>query len=214
MHNKQKIECLLKEESLHTLCTRAEDMFSSEVFSKKCAVFDIDDTLISEHSYPIKEVILLLQFFKTHSCPIALVTARHSSMRKITIDELKGAQVVLGRDYKPEDLFFCPDAYRKDFVKISEWKQSARKFLSLKYGGILCTVGDQWTDLIKIKEDNDRYRLDKSHNTQMFPYLLFRLYDGISSYGIKLKSDPIVSPKFVMIHVGDSDLQTKIIFKE
>jgi len=137
-------------------------------------------------------------------------------MRKFTIDELKGVHIIQGRDYAPEDLFFCPDAYRVSFVKISQWKQSARKFLKNKYGSVLCTIGDQWTDLIEIKQETERARLDEAYSTSLTPYLLFKLYDGICSYGIKLKSDPIIEPKFVIFKVGQqsSQSQSQVYFTE
>lgn len=179
-----------------------------------CIIFDIDDTLVSENSYPIIDVVNLLKFCKSLGCKIGLVTARHSSMRKFTIDELKGIQVLQGRDYDPEDLFFCPDSYRISFVKISQWKQSARKFLKNKYETVFCTVGDQWTDLVEIQNEKERSHLDEAYNTQFTPYLLFKLYDGISKYGIKLKSDPTIDPKFVMIKLGEARLQSKVFFTQ
>lgn len=137
-------------------------------------------------------------------------------MRKFTIDELKGVQIVQGRDYAAEDLFFCPDSYRINFVKISQWKQSARKFLKNKYGSVLCTIGDQWTDLVEIHNEQERSRLDEAYSTRITPYLLFKLFDGISKYGIKLKSDPVIEPKFIMLKSPQaySQCQSKVIFTQ
>jgi len=166
--------------------------------SSTCIIFDIDDTLISEDSYPLLEVVSLLKFCKMQGCAIGLVTARHKSLRKITGDELKGVKIIEGEDYVSEDLFFCPENYRTSYVKISQWKQSARKFLKNKYKHVFFTVGDQWTDLIEIQDEQDRTRLDQAYSTEITPYLLFELYDGICTYGLKLKSYPTVQPRYTM----------------
>jgi hypothetical protein len=195
------MECLDKQENATKLISMLEDLVidSKLSSSKHCVVFDIDDTLISEDSYPIHDVIGLLKMFKKHGCLIGLVTARHPSMRKATGDELRGVNILQGVDYEPENLFFCPEDYRSSFVRISQWKQSARKFLKNKHGPVFCTVGDQWTDLIEIHAEDERSFLNNAYGTDVNPYLLFKLHDGISSYGLKLKSSPIVLPKFTMV---------------
>jgi len=198
-----KMQCILKKEDLNFIISKTQtsliEFLSSSNRQSTCIIFDIDDTLISENSYPIKDVIDLLKFCKQRGCVIGLVTARHKSLRNITRDELKGVQIIEGEEYAPEDLFFCPENYRTSYVKISEWKQSARQFLKNKYKHVFCTVGDQWTDLIKIKNEEERERLDEAYSTQYTPYLLFYLRDGISMYGLKLKSYPVVKPKFTVL---------------
>jgi hypothetical protein len=183
---------------------------------KKCVVFDIDDTLLSENSYPIMEVVKLLKFVRAHNYAVALVTARHISMRKFTILELNAIDIKETRDYLPEDLFFCPDSHRTSFVKISQWKNSSRKTMKHKYSSVFCTVGDQWTDLVEIKEEKERQNLDIAYFTSAYPYLLFKLYHDHAEYGLKLKSDPIIPPKFVVLKVGnESELtQSKLIFNQ
>jgi hypothetical protein len=209
------MKCLDRREEISALVTEVQLRVADSLRTGGgCIVFDIDDTIISEESYPLAEVIALLKFSKKNGCAIGLVTARHRSMRKITGDELKGVQILEGQDYLPEDLFFCPDAYRTSYVKISQWKQSARKFLKNKYKNILCTVGDQWTDLVEIKDELERKRLDEAYSTQITPYLLFELYDGISMYGLKLKSNPIIVPKYnVLKSMPSPETTTQIDFE-
>jgi hypothetical protein len=205
------MKCIDRREELSWLVTEIQIRIA-ESFQKglgqTCIVFDIDDTLISDESYPIADMVSLLKFAKKNGCAIGLVTARHRSMRKITGEELKGVHILEGVDYAPEDLFFCPDSYRVSYVKISQWKQSARKFLKNKYKTVLCTVGDQWTDLVEIQDELERKRLDEAYSTQITPYLLFELYDGISMYGLKLKSNPIIEPKFKVVSSPPSGEKT------
>jgi hypothetical protein len=200
------MECIDKQETAEKLISQLEDrLIQTQVTPNKLvAVFDIDDTLISDESFPIADVIFLLKTCKKFGCTIGLVTARHTSMRKVTIDELKGVNILENVDYLSEDLFFCPEDYRSSYVKISQWKKSARKFLKNKYGPVFITVGDQWTDLIEITNEEERHFLNDAYGTEQNPYLLFILHDGISSYGLKLKSSPIVLPKFTIVHGGSS----------
>jgi hypothetical protein len=204
------MECLDKQQSAEKLILALEDRLAEaqSTPTKLCAVFDIDDTLISEESFPISDVIALKKTCLQFGCTIGLVTARHPSMRKVTIDELRGVNILDGIDYAPEDLFFCPEDYRSSFVKISQWKKSARKFLKNKYGPVFVTAGDQWTDLIEISSEEERKFLDDAYGTDINPYQLFKLHDGISSYGLKLKSSPVVLPKFTMVQGYGSAPQT------
>lgn len=196
------MKCMDRREDLNSLVTDIQVRLADSVrngLGPTCIVFDIDDTLISDESYPIADVVSLLKFCKTQGCAIGLVTARHKSMRKITGDELKGVHILEGQDYLPEDLFFCPESYRTTYVNISKWKQSARKFLKNKYKSVFCTIGDQWTDLVEIQEELDRKRLDEAYSTQITPYLFFELYDGISMHGLKLKSNPNIIPRYNVV---------------
>lgn len=212
----KRIECLQKHEYANELVKFLENLMIEQNDQKGCIVFDIDDTLVSQESYPLQDIVRFLHFCKKQGFIIALVTARHSSMNIITKVELQGINIIQGRDYKAEDLFFCPDSYRVSYVKISQWKQSARKFLKNKYKTVFLTVGDQWTDLITIKDEKDRRHLDQAYSTFTHPYLVFKLYDGIANYGFKLKDSPVVEPKYVLLKVGrnSSKLQSKIIFNE
>jgi len=197
----KKMECIHKKEKLTDLINDAKLLLIETLQSlgqSTCVIFDIDDTLISENSYPLVGVVDFLKFCKEKGCAIGLVTARHKSLRDITGDELKGVKIIKGEDYAPEDLFFCPQEYRTSYVKISQWKESARLFLRNKYKHVFCTVGDQWTDLIKIKDEDERKRLDEVYSSQITPYSLFLIHDGISKYGLKLKSDPTVKPKYLV----------------
>jgi len=205
------MRCIERQEHLNSLVTETQSRLIETLRSlggrSTCIIFDIDDTLISEDSYPLLEVVELLKFCRQKGCAVGLVTARHKSMRKITGDELKGVKIIEGIDYAPEDLFFCPEEYRTSYVKISQWKQSARLFLKNKYKHVFCTVGDQWTDLVEIKDEMDRERLDLSYSTEITPYLLFELTDGISAYGLKLKSYPKIKPKFTIFQNNKKRIQ-------
>jgi hypothetical protein len=158
---------------------RAEPQENSYV-----VIFDIDDTLVREDSSPIKEVIDLLGSFVKMGCVIGLVTARHESMREFTIQELTDVGIT-PQVYKGEHLKFCPQEYRTIFTSISKWKQSARYFIkSNTKRKLLCTVGDQWTDLITIESDRERALLDDAYGSDKLRFV--RLNDNLCLFGIKL----------------------------
>jgi hypothetical protein len=156
-----------------------------------CVVFDIDDTLVRDdadseqrHSTAIAEVCSLLFMFHRMKCTIGLVTARSSSMREETIAELARLNIDYSI-YDASNLLFCPEEYRKSFTDISQWKQSARYFIKTHTKRkMLCTIGDQWTDLITIKDDSYKKFLDEAYGANKLR--LVRLHDGISYFGIKL----------------------------
>lgn len=152
--------------------------------TKYVVVFDIDDTLVRENSDPIREVIRLLGKFVAMGCVIGLVTARHESMREFTIQELSDVGIT-PQIYRGENLKFCPQEYRTSFTSISKWKQSARYFLKANTRRkLLCTVGDQWTDLITIESDRERSLLDDAYGSDKLR--LVRLNDNLCMFGLKL----------------------------
>jgi len=157
-----------------------------------CVVFDIDDTLVRDisvdeskrRSNAISEVCSLLFMFHRMKCVIGLVTARSSSMREETISELARLNIDYSI-YDASNLLFCPEEYRKSFTEISQWKKSARYFIKTHTKRkMLCTIGDQWTDLITIKDDSYKKYLDEAYGANKLR--LVRLHDGISYFGIKL----------------------------
>lgn len=150
-------------------------------------VFDIDDTLVREDSAPLPEVISLLKQFAASNYVIGLVTARHESMREFTLKELATVGITYSI-FKGENLMFCPQQYRTSFTSISKWKQSARYFLKTNTKRkLLCTVGDQWTDLITIESDRERDLLDNAYGPSTLR--LMRLNDGLCIFGIKLPTE-------------------------
>ena len=156
-------------------------------------VFDIDDTIVRKNSDALPEVLELLFMFHSMGCIIGLITARHNSMREFTVKEL--AALNIDNDvYEGENLLFCPQDYRSSFTSISKWKQSARYFLkSSTRRRLLCTVGDQWTDLITIENDRGREELDSAYGAGTLR--LMRLNDGLCEFGIKLPNEQVDEQK-------------------
>jgi hypothetical protein len=159
-------------------------------------VFDIDDTLVRDDSASLPEVVALLKQFAASKYVIGLVTARHESMREFTLKELAAIGITYSI-FKGENLMFCPQQFRTSFTAISKWKQSARYFLKVNSKRkLLCTVGDQWTDLITIESDKDRAMLDDAYGPSTLR--LMRLNDGLCIFGIKLPSEDAPSPSFTI----------------
>jgi hypothetical protein len=152
-------------------------------------VFDIDDTIVRKNSDALPEVLELLFNFHSMGCIIGFVTARHDSMREFTIKELAAINID-NTIYQGQNLLFCPQEYRNSFTSISKWKQSARYFLkSSTRRKLLCTVGDQWTDLITIESDRERSMLDNAYGASTLR--LMRLNDGLCEFGIKLPNEEV-----------------------
>jgi hypothetical protein len=150
-------------------------------------VFDIDDTLVRDTSEPLPEVVALLKHFASLKYVIGLITARHDSMREFTVKELFSLGITSDM-FEGENLKFCPQLYRTNFTSISKWKQSARYFLKNRYKRkLLCTVGDQWTDLITISSDKERAMLDEAYGASELR--LMRLNDGLCIFGIKIPTE-------------------------
>ena len=83
---------------------------------------------------------------------------------------------------------FCPQQFRSSFTEISRWKRSARYYLKVNSKRkLLCTVGDQWTDLITIESDKERSMLDDAYGPSTLR--LMRLNDGLCIFGIKLPTE-------------------------
>jgi len=160
-------------------------------------VFDIDDTLVREDSKPLPEVVALLKQFAASKYVIGLVTARHESMREYTIKELANVGITYSL-FKGEHLMFCPQQFRSSFTEISRWKRSARYYLKVNSKRkLLCTVGDQWTDLITIESDKERSMLDDAYGPSTLR--LMRLNDGLCIFGIKLPTEE--SPESETSHI-------------
>jgi hypothetical protein len=87
-------------------------------------------------------------------------------------------------------VMLCPEYARKTMATVSEWKSLARQNIANHNGApITLTVGDQWSDLIQIKIDDDLTTLDDTFATPECPYVLVRPNDGISLLGLKLKAE-------------------------
>lgn len=157
-----------------------------QVLDTALIVFDIDDTLIREDNTPIPEIVNLLHRLRQLNAKIFLVTARHPSIRDMTIAELENIGITSPLHY--DELLLCPQEYRKHMKSIGDWKKSARQRIANKYRiPILLTVGDQWTDLTNVKSIKELQQLDIAHGVEHTPWILVRLEDGIGFFGLKLK---------------------------
>jgi hypothetical protein len=143
-------------------------------------VVDIDDTLIfddgrSTPNVQVKELIaaLLAKQYKVH-----LVTARlhDADMVRATKQELKK----LGIEYT--SLKLAPAKAREDSASISEWKALQRK----AHAPVALTVGDQWSDIVRLESDDDLVKLDYTHGVHKTPWILVDPEDGVTSLGFKL----------------------------
>lgn len=145
-------------------------------------VFDIDDTLVRSDSKPLTEVVKLYKDLAAMQAKIYLVTARHPSMRKETITELESIGIT-SNDY--EKLLITPSQYRTDMKKVGEWKFFARQSIAIQHGApIALTVGDQWTDMFKISEE-EMFLLDEAYPQ---PFVFGFVKDDISLMFLKLKN--------------------------
>jgi len=143
-------------------------------------VFDIDDTLIfdDDRATPNIQVKHLLEVARAYGCKIRLVTAREKSPEVLrwTRQELKRHGITY------DSLALAPKRSRNSMADVSRWKASERQ----KYAPILLTVGDQWSDIIVLQNDDDIDALDKVLKTVDSPWLLVRPHDNIAEYGLKL----------------------------
>ena len=148
-------------------------------------VFDIDDTLLRNDSSHVHEVVKLYNRLKGLGAKVFLVTARSATMTSYTNKELKKMDIT---GY--EQLMLCPEHMRKSMVTVSEWKSIARQNIANHNGApITLTVGDQWSDMVQIRTENDLTVLDSTFATPECHYVLMQPDDGISLLGLKLKAD-------------------------
>ena len=166
-------------------------------------VFDIDDTLIfdkGDDGIPNHALIDLLVLLVAEGVRVILVTARSRSVdnEQWTRDQLKKMGI---RDYA--DLQLAPDKDRKTMAAVSAWKLRMRQAAAQAAGApVILSIGDAWSDLVQLRNDDDFDVLDdelavraaqdglasdKSH------WAIVRPNDGLSCWGIKLKSDPFGS---------------------
>lgn len=145
-------------------------------------VFDIDDTLVRNDGQALREVVAMFKKLKALGAKIFLVTARHPSMRKQTITELEA----IGIEQKEyESLMITPAQYRTDMKKVGEWKFFARQSIATRYGApIALTIGDQWTDIYKVSEE-EMFLLDQAFPQ---PFTFGFVEDGVTLMFLKLKS--------------------------
>lgn len=70
-------------------------------------------------------------------------------------------------------------------AKVSKWKEDERKRFGKLNGGIVgLTVGDQWSDIVLMKSDEDFEKVDAKFPS---PWTIVRTNDKISIWGLKLR---------------------------
>ena len=154
---------------------------------RQLVVFDIDDTLLNDHSAPLKETIQLLKRLRQLNARVFLVTARHPSTRNETVEELKSIGVYPDKDY--DELLITPIHARVSMKHVGDWKKAARQSIANKFQmPILLTVGDQWTDIVPVESERELYSLDAAFGTRYTPWVLLRISDGIGVLGLKLRA--------------------------
>ena len=172
-----KFKRIASDNLVRKLC-RAISMRSNDLL----VVFDIDDTLVRDDSTPLPEVVMLFRKLRRIGSKIFLVTARHPSMRKQTVTELQS----IGIDpMMYESLMITPKEYRTSMKKVGEWKFFARQSISTRYGApIALTIGDQWTDVFKVAEE-EMAQLDQAYPQ---PFIFGFVEDDYTLMFLKLKS--------------------------
>jgi len=151
--------------------------------SSKEIVFDIDDTLIFDDNRKKPtvnaQIIALLTYLHKMGYKIHLVTARldDEEMRQVTNDELTKIKIP-----KWDSLSLCPEMYRESGVTISKWKASCRQ----RVKPVALSVGDQWSDLIILQNEEHFDFLDSYHNVEKYPWVVIEPEDGITFLGLKL----------------------------
>lgn len=151
-------------------------------------VFDIDDTL-KFSTKPHTEIVNL--YHKLQNDPIIkpsihIVTARIDD--KDYIEETKKELLKIGIDHF-DRLIHAPNKYRKNLGDVGIWKETQRLDSSLesKSPYIVLTVGDQWGDVVSIKNESEIDELDKIYGKKN--YILLRPDDEISLWGLKLPAN-------------------------
>lgn len=150
-------------------------------------VFDIDATVLREDNTAIEETVKLLKRLRSLGAKIIFITARHPSMRDVTVRELQGIGINT-RDY--DRLLISPQSSRRSMKTVGDWKASARQAIAAEFRiPVLLTVGDQWTDIVTVRSDRELAQLDEAYGTRNKPYVLVLPNDGISILGLKLAAD-------------------------
>lgn len=145
----------------------------------KSIVVDIDDTLIFDdgRSTVNRQVLDFVNALASSQYKVHIVTARSKGIERATKLELMN----VGVNMKLMTLDIAPEKSRGSMTLTSEWKFSMRE----KYGPVALSIGDQWTDIVKVSSDDDLGILDTKFPG---PWVLVKPNDGITSYGLKLAS--------------------------
>jgi hydroxymethylpyrimidine pyrophosphatase-like HAD family hydrolase len=160
--------------------------------AKAVVVFDIDDTLLfdvqvspsrGQNIIPHQIVVDLLHRLRQLGAEIHLVTARlhDEDYYKETEKELKTLGIVYN------SLTLAPEKARVDMAAVSQWKMQIRKKIASETRApITLTIGDQWGDMIVLKEDDQIDEFDEKYTAHSVPYIVLRPADKVSLWGLKL----------------------------
>lgn len=157
------------------------------------AIFDIDDTIIfdvqrkgkkKQAVVPNKPLLRLMRRLHSLGLEVHVITARlnEPEIVKMTEREMKEVDAVW------HTLSLAPDHARTSMEAVSAWKKNTRQHLAKTRGSVvLLTVGDQWGDLLKLKNDNEIDVYDHKYGSDS--YMILRPHDGVSIWGLKLPVD-------------------------
>lgn len=149
----------------------------------KNVVFDIDDTLIFDDNRKKPtvnaQIVALLTFLNKAGYKIHLVTARLNDADMVEYTKRELAKIEIPQW---DSLSLCPEAYRETTVLVSKWKAMCRE----KLKPVALSVGDQWSDLMVLKNEEHFDFLDTYHQVQKFPWVVIEPEDNITFLGLKL----------------------------
>lgn len=191
-------------------------MWSSVIKTKKhnAVILDIDDTLLtrtSSENRPYQSVVLepvkhFIDYVVSLGVVVYFVTARPStpSNIKFTVQELQKLGVT---EDKYEALFLMPWASEQSpsIQEVSNFKYDARRYvLEQEERHILLTVGDQWSDVMRIPAlpeigvhytNQQKQELQVAHFLQSLPdnhHYILKIPDEVAMMVIKLAVKPFV----------------------
>lgn len=161
-----------------------------KALQKPVVVFDIDDTLLyseGDSVFPIRSSVFLLKSLKRMGCTIYLVTARHPDYEQDTWKELKSIGVTKQDVQSP--ILFCDVRAREKWPSLSASKYQLRQAIALaEQSPVLLTVGDQWSDLVRMSSNQQFQAFDEIYGAAETPWMLFSIMDGTTLFGLKLRA--------------------------
>jgi predicted secreted acid phosphatase len=163
--------------------------------------FDIDDTIIGDKDddgVRLPETIELFNVLVREGVRVVLITARSRSAEN---ERWTREQLARHGIAGYADLQLAPEKFRRTMADVSKWKLATRQAAARAAGApVILSVGDAWSDLVQLRDDDDFDVLDDSlvaHAAQagLAPeraqWAIVRPNDGLSLWGVKLKSNPL-----------------------
>jgi hypothetical protein len=156
------------------------------------AIFDIDDTLIFDVQkkgkknkiLPNEPVLKLMRRLDSLGIEVHLITARlnEPEVVKMTQRELQQVNAVY------HSLTLAPERVRTSMTAVSAWKRQTRyDIANEKKTVVLLSVGDQWGDIVQLRQEEEIDAFDKRYGSDV--YMILRPHDKISIWGLKLPVD-------------------------